>query len=71
MRSHWAVRVVIGLSVLGILVGLLMWAQADSGTKAVDLGSGLVATGLFGLLFIVWVPETPSCLVTRRFGTRG
>lgn len=52
MRSQWAVRVVLGLSLLGITVGLLMWAQADSGTKAVDLGSGLVATGFFGLLFI-------------------
>ena len=52
MRSQWAVRVVLGLSLLGIAVGFAMWAQADSGTKAVDLGSGLVATGFFGLLFI-------------------
>lgn len=52
LRSQWAVRFVVGLSLLGIAFGLLMWAQADSGTKAVDLGSGLVATGFFGLLFI-------------------
>jgi hypothetical protein len=29
-----------------------MWAEADSGTKAVDLGAGLAATGTFGAILV-------------------
>lgn len=61
MRSRWAVPVVLCLSLLGLAVGLLMWGQADTGTKAVDLGSGLSATGFFGL---------PSVGLDRALGAR-
>jgi hypothetical protein len=51
-RRPWVLWAAVSLSLAGVVVGFAMWVQADSGSKAVDLGSGLVATGLFGLIFI-------------------
>lgn len=49
---RWPRNVLLVALAVGITLGLLIWAKADSGTKAVDLGAGLVATGAFGGILV-------------------
>lgn len=42
-----------GIALL-VLVGAGLWVEADSGTKQAELGGGLVSTGMFGLLLLLF-----------------
>lgn len=54
LRDRPFVIVCSGLIGVALLAGGVLWARADSQTKAVDLGAGLVSAGVFGVLLVLF-----------------
>lgn len=54
LRNRPFVVVCSGLIGVALVAGGVLWARADSQTKAVDLGAGLVSAGVFGVLLVLF-----------------
>lgn len=54
LRDRPFVLVCSGLIAIALVAGGILWAKADSQTKGVDLGAGLVSAGVFGVLLVLF-----------------
>jgi hypothetical protein len=53
-RTRTVALLLAGLIILAFVVGLMTYLRASDGTKQADAGAGLLATGVFGLLLLLF-----------------